>query len=94
MANKFSKCTGCVVLKNYEMQSNNVPGNSRTRKTASSESFPLFALLPPNWSVMWSILMKHLPLINIRYEASSSSSYQGQQNPKNGNAWENHDFAK
>jgi hypothetical protein len=48
MANKFSKCTACVVLKNYEMQSNNVPGNSRTRKTASSELFPLFALLPPN----------------------------------------------
>lgn len=81
-----------IILKNYEMQSNNVPGNSRTRKTASPKLFPLFALLPPNWSVMWSIIMKHLPLRNILYEASSS--FQGQQNPKNGNTGKNHDFAK
>jgi len=36
--------------------------------------------------------MKHLPLRNILYEASSS--FQGQQNPKNGNMGKNHDFAK
>ncbi len=45
MSNKFSKCTGS---QNYDMQSKNVSENSRTRKTASSKLFPLFALLGLN----------------------------------------------
>jgi len=44
------------------MQSNNVLGNSRTRKTISSKLFLLLALLPLNSNVMWSIITKIFPL--------------------------------
>ncbi len=64
-----------AILEIYEMQGNNVPENSRTRKTASSKLFPLFA----------STSTKLKPYVKYHYEASFS--YQGQQNPKNGNTW-------